>query len=71
MKAVIKGRTHERMAMIDWLVLNVGPVMVTEAQRTVGQGWEVVDQIKFYFAKDYIVYIDDPHLALTFTLKWQ
>ena len=45
--------------------------MVTEAQRTVGQGWEVVDHIKYYFAKDYIVYIDDPHLALTFNLKWQ
>ena len=71
MKTIIKGRTAERPFIIDWLVQNVGPVMATEAQRTVGQGWEVVDQIKYYFAKDYIVYIDDPHLALTFTLKWQ
>ena len=70
MKIVIKGRTAERPFIIDWLVENVGPVMVTEAQRTVGQGWEVVDHIKYYFAKDYIVYIDDPHLALTFNLKW-
>lgn len=71
MKTVIKGRTAERPFIIDWLVENVGPVMAIEPPHTVGQGWELVDRINFYFSKDYFVYIDDPHLALTFALKWQ
>lgn len=70
MKTIIKGKTHQRDELVEWLVNNVGAIVQDEPKHTIGEGWEIQDRVIFYFAKEYDVYIDEPQLALAFALKW-